>query len=143
MPDISHSIDVAAAPGAIYPLVSSGRGFRTWWAEDVIEAPDSGADLGFFDRATIYRLRPERLETDREATWRCESGDEWSGTRLIFELEPRGETTRIRFKHAGWGRASDYFVSCNTTWGELMFRLKAAAEGKAPGPLFKLNSLAY
>lgn len=42
----------------------------------------------------------------------------------------------LRFSHAGWQAETEYFVSCNTTWGELMFRLKAAAEGKNPGPLF-------
>jgi hypothetical protein len=37
----------------------------------------------------------------------------------------------------------DYFSSCNTTWAELMFRLKAAAEGKLRGPLFGAGELAY
>ena len=36
-----------------------------------------------------------------------------------------------------------FFVSCNTTWGGLMFRLRSAAEGKPSGPLFQKNSLAY
>jgi hypothetical protein len=33
--------------------------------------------------------------------------------------------------------------SCNTTWGELMFRLKSVAEGKPRGPLFLASELAY
>jgi hypothetical protein len=37
----------------------------------------------------------------------------------------------------------DYFTSCNTTSGELIFRLKAAAEGKPRGPLFLAADLAY
>jgi hypothetical protein len=61
----------------------------------------------------------------------------------VFELEPRNGKTLVRFTHAGWAAATEYFVSCNTTWGALMYRLKAAAEGKAPGPLFLANSLAY
>ncbi len=91
----------------------------------------------------MYRLRPIALEPDRRAEWLCESGQEWSGTRLVFDLEARKAATRIRFTHAGWAEASDYFVSCNTTWGGLMFRLRAAAEGRAPGPLFRIDSLAY
>ncbi len=42
-----------------------------------------------------------------------------------------------------WNAETDYFVNCYTTWGELMFRLKACAEGKAPGPLFLRNAMAY
>jgi len=48
----------------------------------------------------------------------------------------------VRFTHAGWESETDYFVSCTTTWGELMFRLKAAAEGKPRSPLFLPASLA-
>lgn len=63
--------------------------------------------------------------------------------RLVFELEGAGGGTLVRFTHAGWQSESDYFVSCATVWGELMFRLKAAAEGKPRGPLFLQGSLAY
>ena len=31
----------------------------------------------------------------------------------------------------GWLSETEYFMTCNTTWGELMYRLKAAAEGKS------------
>jgi hypothetical protein len=35
----------------------------------------------------------------------------------------------------GMERQTNYFTSCNTTGGRLIFRLKAPAEGLAPGPL--------
>jgi hypothetical protein len=49
----------------------------------------------------------------------------------------------VRFTHGGWQSQADYFVSCNTVGGELMFRLRAEAEGKARGPLFLRGALAY
>jgi len=33
--------------------------------------------------------------------------------------------------------------SCNTTWGELMYRLKTASEGKSREPLFLAGELSY
>jgi Activator of Hsp90 ATPase homolog 1-like protein len=143
MPDLIHCIDAAAPPGVLYPLVSKGEGFRSWWAEDVVETPGGTVELGFFGRTTIYHLRALSLEPERRAEWLCESGQEWSGTLLVFELEALKAGTRIRFTHAGWAAATEYFISCNTTWGGLMFRLKAAAEGRAPGPLFRASSMAY
>jgi hypothetical protein len=143
MADIVHSVQVAAPADVVYPLVSSGPGFQAWWAEDVIVVPGGAAELGFFDRATVYRLRAVSLEDRRRAVWQCESGEEWSGTRLVFDLEAGKAATLVRFTHAGWAKASEYFVSCNTTWGALMYRLKATAEGRAPGPLFLADSLAY
>ena len=141
MADIVHTVEVAAKPDVIYPLVSSGPGFQAWWAEDVATLPGGVADLSFFDRTTIYRLRPLSLENGRRAEWQVETGEEWKGTRLVFELEARKSATLLRFTHAGWARATDYFIACNTTWGALMYRLKFAAEGKAPGPLFLAGGL--
>jgi hypothetical protein len=144
MARIRHLIAVEASPATLFPLISTGSGFAKWWAADVTEDPSSKTvELGFFKRATIYRLKPVRITENQEAEWLCETGKEWSGTRLIFELAPSGAQTLVRFTHADWQGETDYFVSCTTVWGELMFRLKAAAEGKNPDPLFSATGLAY
>ena len=142
MADIRHSIQIAAKAEAIYPLVATGRGFRQWWAEDVSESAGM-VELGFFKRATVYKLRLEAGEPPVHADWLCESGQEWQGTHIEFRLEERGAVTVVRFTHRGWQEETDYFLSCNTTWGELMFRLKAAAEAKSRGPLFLTADMAY
>jgi hypothetical protein len=142
MADIQHSLQIAAKPETVYLLFATGKGFAQWWAADVTE-PDRAVELGFFKRDTVYRLRLTSSEPSVEADWVCETGREWAGTHLIFRLEPAGSGILLRFTHAGWKSAGDYFVSCNTVWGELMFRLKAAAEGKSPGPLFSVDGMAY
>ena len=142
MADIKHMVQIPASPEAIYPLVATADGFSRWWSEDVTES-GGAVELGFFNRTTIYRLRLQFSKPDNEVQWLCESGDEWSGTRLIFKLEPTKSGTLLRFAHAGWRAESEYFLSCNTTWGELMYRLKAVARGTAPGPLFLKNDMAY
>src|SRR5579871_5152845 len=133
MAQIRHSIGIEAVPETVFPLVSTANGFTKWWAADVTEG--GIVDLGFFNRNTIYRLKPEQIEPARKAYWLCTSGQEWENTKLLFELTPNGKGTVLRFTHADWRAETDYFVSCTTTWGELMFRIKAAAEGKTPGPL--------
>ena len=142
MAQIKHSIAIEAAPDVIFPLVSTANGFTKWWAADVAES-GGFTELGFFNRNTIYRLKPEQMEPLRKADWLCTSGQEWQDTKLLFELTPAGKNTKLLFTHAGWHAETDYFVSCTTTWGELMFRIKAAAEGKTPGPLFSANGMAY
>ena len=142
MADIRHSIQIAVKRETIYPLVATAEGFAQWWASDITES-GGAAELGFFKRATVYRLRLRVDQPPTHAEWVCETGQEWSGTRIIFSLEASGSGTVLRFTHGGWGSETDFFVSCNTTWGELMFRLKAAAEGKSRGPLFLPDALAY
>lgn len=143
MAEIRHAISIAATPQKVYRLVAAGRGFARWWAADVTELPDEKVELRFFKRTTIYRLSPIRMVPPSEALWVCDTGKEWEGTRLRFQLEPVGSNTQVRFTHAGWAAESDYFFSCNTTWGALMFRLKAAGEGKAVAPLFLSDGMAY
>jgi hypothetical protein len=142
MPDIKHSISIAAPAERVYPLVASVKGFTEWWAEDVTDNSNGTLELGFFNRATVYRLAPVRMKASF-VEWQCETGQEWSGTSLIFEMTAQGGNTLLRFTHADWKSETEYFVSCNTVWGELMFRLKAAAEGKTRGPLFTTNATAY
>jgi hypothetical protein len=144
MPDIKHSIQISASLQLVYPLVASAKGFSSWWAADVTEDQATGnLELGFFKRATVYGLRPVEMLAPRHAHWVCQTGKEWSGTRLLFDLAEQNGQTLLRFSHADWQAETDYFISCNTTWGELMFRLKAAAEGKSPNPLFSATGLAY
>ena len=66
MPDIKHSISIAAEPQLVYPMISSAQGFIRWWASDVTEDKASGSvELGFFKRATVYGLKPIQLVAPR------------------------------------------------------------------------------
>ena len=144
LPQIRHAIFIAAPAERVYGLVSTPSGFSQWWSEDVTENNAAHTvDLGFFNRATVYRLAAVRMAPPQSAEWVCQSGQEWQDTHLVFDTASKDGGTMLRFAHADWKAETDYFISCNTTWGELMFRLKACAEGKEPGPLFTRNAMAY
>ena len=144
MHDIKHMIQIDAAPPVVHPLVSTANGFSKWWASDVTAVKGTGdVELGFFNRASVYRLHPINLSAPGQAHWLCQTGKEWSGTRLLFDLAEQNGRTHLRFTHAYWKEETDYVISCTTVWGELMFRLKAVAEGKSPGPLFSGTGMGY
>jgi len=135
MPELIHSVEIAIPPKALFPFVSLPSGLAKWWAEDVTEV-GGGAELGFFDRSTVYRLRGLTLAPPATAAWLCESGKEWALTRLIFHMAAKGSATELRFTHEGWREVTPYFIACNTTWGALLHRLKHVAEGGPPRPFF-------
>src|SRR5262245_21474702 len=140
MADIRHALPIDAAPERITELVSSPEGLAAWWTEDVVRV--GGADvleLGFFDRTTLYRL--VRAPDPDGVRWRGESGSEWAGTELVFRLRRKGNQTQLEFSHEQWASETPYFVSCNTVWGHLMFRLKEVAEGGAARPLFTKSGM--
>src|SRR5579872_4317231 len=98
MADIKHSVQIPAGPETVYPLVASANGFARWWATDITE-PSGAVELGFFNRATVYRVR---LKVDKPpflAEWLCETGDEWNGTRIIFQLQATKSGTLLHFTH--------------------------------------------
>jgi hypothetical protein len=141
MADIRHSIPIDARPEGVATLVSSAEGLAAWWAEDVMRVPGADAlELGFFDRTTVYRLVP--VPEQDAIRWHCETGREWAGTDLVFRVRRAGERTQLDFAHERWAEDTPYFVSCNTVWGHLMFRLKEAAEGAAGArPLFTKSGM--
>jgi len=143
MADIHHLIPIAASAETILPLVSTGAGFRRWWAEDTTEISDALVELAFFNRATVWQFRKQPSSSASEILWRCETGTEWKDTSLRFTMTPDKNGSMLRFSHLDWPAESDFFTSCNTTWGGLMFRLKLAAEGKNPGPLFSKAGVGY
>jgi uncharacterized protein YndB with AHSA1/START domain len=153
MSKIKLLIAIKAPAEKVFPLVSTAAGFSQWWAADVTENGDE-VTLWFFKRSSSYRLQRTRAVPPGDAAasvgapagaveWRCLNGQEWEGTHIVFELAENKDLTLVRFTHADWKSETDYFTSCTTTWGELMFRLKAAAEGKARGPLFSATDMAY
>lgn len=142
MPDIRHSIQISKPFDTVYPFFSTAKGFAVWWAADVADVPSTQlVDLHFFNRSTLYRLQPNQILAPTEITWFCLTGQEWSGTRINFRLTPNKEHCLLRFSHLDWQAETEYFTTCNTTWGELLYRLKAAAEGKPRGPLFSKSGM--
>ena len=45
---------------------------------------------------------------------------EWTGTKLVFELEPKGEGTQVRFTHLGLVPEVECFDICTDAWTGLI-----------------------
>ena len=137
MPEIKHQIPITAAPEKVYAALVTQAGLRGWWTADTHTDGKVGgkAEFGFDNRAMVFRMRIEKLDPDKSVVWSC-SGDhpEWKDTILTWHLTGEGNGTILRFTHSNWKSFSDFCAMCNTTWGELMYRLKDYVEGKNPGP---------
>ncbi len=140
MADLKHQIPIKAAPEKVYAAIATQAGLRGWWTADTKadERVGGKAEFGFNKRGMVFRMDIETLEPAKRVVWRCH-GDhpEWAGTVLTWELSPQGGGTTLRFTHGNWKSVSDYYAMCNSTWGELMYRLKDYVEGRNPGPHWK------
>lgn len=140
MAEIRHFITIETTPLEVYSALTTDLGLSAWWTADSKTKCQVGgtAEFGFDNREVVFRMRIEEIETGKRVVWKCE-GDhpEWAGTRLAWENEPADGATNLRFIQNGWREMTDFAASCNSTWGELMFRLKDYLEGNNPGPRWK------
>lgn len=140
MPELLHEIAIEAPPEKVYPAVATQKGLRGWWTADTTAEEQVGgkAEFGFDKRTLVFRMTIEELAPPKHVVWSCHGDhEEWKGTKLIWDIAASDEGSVLRFRHANWKERSSFFATCNSTWGELMYRLKAYAEGKNPGPHWK------
>lgn len=137
MAELRHQIPINATPGKVYAALSTQAGLRGWWTADTTADEKVGgrADFGFDKRQTVFRMKIEKLEPDKQVIWSCHGEQpEWNGTVLTWDISREGNTTMLRFIQGGWKSMSEMYAMCNSSWGELMHRLRDYAEGKNPGP---------
>ncbi len=137
MPELLHQIDIESPPEKVYAGLATRKGLCGWWTADTTaeERVGGSARFGFDKGSVVFRMTIEELTPPRRVVWSCHGDhEEWNGTQLIWEIAPKGKGSVLRFRHANWRENSNFLAMCNSTWGELMYRLKAYVEGKNPGP---------
>lgn len=140
MAELRHQIPINASPEKVYAAIATAAGLRGWWTADSAAEEKVGgkAEFGFDNREMVFRMTIERLEPGREVVWTCHGDSlEWAGTRFIWTISRDGGVTMLRFIQGGWKCMSDYYSLCNSTWGELMYRLKAYVESGRPDPRWR------
>ena len=137
MAELRHQIPINAAPEKVYAALSTQAGLRGWWTLDATADEKVGgkAEFGFDNRQTIFRMNIEKLEPGKQVVWSCHGEQpEWIGTILTWDIRREGNITMLRFTQGGWKSMSEMYAMCNSSWGELVHRLRDYAEDKNPGP---------
>ena len=138
MTDFVHNVLIQAPAKKVFAAIATQAGNQGWWTHDTVLDPRAGgsAEFGFDHRGMVFRMRIEELVPEKRLVMIC-SGDhpEWNGTKLEWNLTPgEGGGTLLRFTHRNWNAPTDFAVSCNSMWGNLMYRLKAFVESGKPAP---------
>jgi uncharacterized protein YndB with AHSA1/START domain len=143
MPDSLHEIAIEAPIRTVFEAWTTQRGLASWWTADCCVAGGPGRVnvFGFDARSVQLHFHVDAEVAPTRVQWTGIAGpkmpDEWVGTTIDVELVADGEwRTRVRFSHRDWATFEGAYRSCNTTWGELLYRLRDACEGRGSGPLF-------
>jgi uncharacterized protein YndB with AHSA1/START domain len=118
MPDILHDLPIAALPGRVFEAVSTPAGLDQWWTKRSSGEALEGREFRlYFGPEHDWRARVTRCVTGSEFELELvRAEDEWTGTRVGFQLEPRDASTWVRFYHRGWPKANEHFRISSNCW---------------------------
>lgn len=112
-----------ATPQRVFDAI---RDVRSWWSADVVGTSAEVGDSFVFEVPGVHRnvmtvveSRPaERIVWEASDSWISFVADtaEWDGTRVVFDLEPVGEGTRLIFTHEGLTPSVECFDACFGGW---------------------------
>lgn len=130
MADIRHNVSIKAGARKVYEAITTQEGIEGWWCKNTI----AKLELGFVNVFTFGTSRNEmkvtQLVPDQKTEWTCiGTTEEWMGTTISFELVAKEEErTILRFSHAGWREATDFFAHCSYDWAIFLKSLKSLCE---------------
>jgi hypothetical protein len=125
--DFTVTLLVEQSPGEVIEAVSNPQ---NWWSGEVTgKAMQLNDEFSYrykdlhYSRQRVVELIPEQkivwMVTECELSY-VEDRNEWTGTRISFEVTRLANQTELRFSHLGLTPAVECFNSCSTTWAQLI-----------------------
>jgi len=126
MTSIKNLFHIDAPKEKVYQSIATIEGLSNWWT--TATTGESKVDSVIHFRFGDYGrpdMKVKELIANESVTWECVAGtDEWLGNTFTFKLDENEGKTRVRFEHAGWKDANDYYASCSFSWGRYMESLR-------------------
>ena len=130
MAAIKQLLIINCPPDKIYSAITTKDGIANWWTEQT-EIGSNVGEINIFDFGGKYHneMIIINLVPDKQVEWECIEGDkEWIGTKFIFSIEKKADSSVLKFTHGNWKEETDFYASCNYQWGYYMNSLKQYCE---------------
>ena len=131
--DFTATIQVDQTPAAAFNAINNVRG---WWSEEIEGSTDKLNEEFNYHFEDIHRckIKVTALLPDKKVEWLVMDNyfkpgifneaapalhtdtDEWTGTKIIFEIEEKENKTQIRFTHLGLVPGFECFEACSSGW---------------------------
>jgi hypothetical protein len=125
--DFTTTLLVDQSPAAVFNTVNQPQ---NWWSGE-IEGNSTRLNDEFTYRYKELHLSRQRIVEmipDQKVVWLvtdsrinyAEDINEWTGTRISFEITEKGGKTELRFSHIGLVPEIECFDSCSGAWTQLI-----------------------
>ncbi len=138
MVSIKHLFHINASKEKIFEALTTIKGLSGWWTATTSGDSKVGGLIQFrFGDFGGPDMQVKELKPGESVIWECVGGpEEWTGHIFSFHLDTNDGKTRVRFEQSGWKETSDFYASCNFSWGRYMESLRQycqAGKGEAFG----------
>ncbi len=121
----STTLLVDQSPLEVFHAVNNVRG---WWSEGIEGSTTKLNDEFIFRVENVHYSKHKLIEvvegkkvvwltTDSHMTF-IEDKDEWTGTRVIFDIMKEGDKTKLVFTHEGLVPEVACYNACSPAWTE-------------------------
>ncbi|MDB5114639.1 MAG: hypothetical protein JWQ79_131 [Mucilaginibacter sp.] len=125
--DFTTTLLVDQSPAIVFNAVNQPQ---NWWSGE-IEGSSANLNDEFTYRYKDFHLSRQRVVEmipDRKVVWLVtdsqinytEDINEWTGTKISFEIIEKGGKTELRFSHLGLVPEIECFDSCSGAWTQLI-----------------------
>ena len=144
--DFTRSYLIERSPAEIFKAITDVRG---WWSglfsEEIEGRSDNindefsfrAGDGVHFSKHKLIELIPDKkivwLVTDSRLSF-LDKKDEWTGTRLCFEISKQGAKTEVRFTHQGLVPEIECYDNCSSAWSQYLDKFLSPLTKKVEEP---------
>ena len=117
------SFTVDQSPEEVFAAITN---VRAWWSEEITGSAEKAGDEFVFAIPGVHysRIRLSEVVPHQKIVWHVvdasiefvEDKTEWTGTDIVFEIQPKGEQTKVRFTHVGLVPEVECFNLCTGGW---------------------------
>jgi uncharacterized protein YndB with AHSA1/START domain len=114
-----------AVPDAVFSALTDIDALTGWWTPAGGGA-NAGDTLRFLMGDQEVVMRVDQADRPSLVVWGvlvCEPAPDWVGTSIIFDLEPVGSGTELRFHHHGLNPRLECFENCHAGWTHFLASL--------------------
>ncbi|PZF71167.1 SRPBCC family protein [Taibaiella soli] len=137
--NFTASIIVDQSPEEVFQAVNNVRGWWTENAEGNFDKLNDEFSVRFgevhYSNQKLIDMQPGKkvtwLVTDCKLNF-IKDQQEWTNTKIHFDITPKGNQTELRFTHEGLNPEVECYDACSNAWGPYITSSlkKLIAEGK-------------
>jgi len=119
------TVKLALSPRGVFMAIIND--VSKWWSKD-FEGHSENLNDEFvichpgrhYSKQKLVEVIPDKkvvwLVTESHLNWLEKNKDEWTNTKMVFEVTPKGDITVLKFTHEGLVRGLECYSRCAQGW---------------------------